>query len=191
MAEEWREVPGYEGFYEVSNTGRVRSLDRITHQIRNGKVLPRKRKGKMLSLVVYSTGYENVRLCGADRVQTTLGVHRVVAQSFIPNPDNKRFVNHIDGNPRNNRLDNLEWTTPLENTRHAISIGLVNNKGISNPAAKYPEHKIAFAKALAGLRLWSDRLVGEYLGMPREVVKDARSGRNWRSVPATLLKIAG
>ena len=99
--EEWKSIPGYEGLYEVSNLGRVRSLDR--YDGRNHF-----RKGKVLSLVKNTDGYLKVLLKCNTKCKT-ITVHRLVAQAFIPNPDNLPIINHKDEDKTNNRVENLEW----------------------------------------------------------------------------------
>ena len=99
-SEQWRAVEGYPR-YEVSNLGRVR---------KNGKLTPLHRAGK---------GYLRTTL-QKDGKQKQDYIHRIVAKAFIPNPENKPTVNHIDGDKDNNRVSNLEWATYLENNLHAI-----------------------------------------------------------------------
>lgn len=106
----WKPVEGY-SLYEVSNLGRVRNA-------RTGKVLT--------PAICKTTGYAKVNLWnyGYDK---THSVHRLVAEAFIPNPENKRLVNHIDCNKTNNRVSNLEWATDSENMKHAFANGLCEN----------------------------------------------------------------
>ena len=118
MEETWRDAPGYEGLYEVSNLGRVKSLDRIfidkkgRHLRFNGKVLkPSKDRH-----------YYIVKLYNHEHEKTICRVHRLVALAFIPNPDNKPEVDHIDTNYLNNRADNLRWVTKKENANNLLTI---------------------------------------------------------------------
>lgn len=106
----WKPVVGYEGFYEVSNIGRVRSLDRISPSFHKKFNVVRyfPVKGRILKQRVCPLGYCEVRLCRGG-VLKAFSVHRLVAQAFIPNPDNLPQVNHIDENPSNNCDWNLEW----------------------------------------------------------------------------------
>lgn len=105
--EEWKDVKGYEGKYQVSNLGNVRSLNyRNTGEIRILK--PRKNK----------EGYFDVKLSDEHRGVKTYRVHRLVAEAFIPNPNNHPCVNHIDETRDNNNLDNLEWCTFKHNSNH-------------------------------------------------------------------------
>ncbi len=113
----WKDIPGYEGLYQVSNRGDVKSLDRITTGNRRRRI-----KGKLLSKTFTSTGYYKVELC-KDGKRKSLKVHRLVAIAFIKNPDCKPYINHIDCNPLNNCVENLEWCTPKENTAHSITSG--------------------------------------------------------------------
>ena len=111
MIEEWRPVEGYEGLYEVSNTGRVRSLDRY---VKGKGESYRLRKGSILSLVKSNLGYLQVSLCCNGKYKT-INVHRLVAQTFILNPDNLPEVNHKDEDKTNNSIENLEWCTAKYN----------------------------------------------------------------------------
>lgn len=127
----FRDVVGYEAFYEVSDEGGVKSKDRITlRDNRHGKQLT-KIKGRSMRLGERN-GYKYVNLCINDQ-RKKVYVHRLVAQAFIPNPNNKTQVNHKDGNKINNCVNNLEWCTPAENMKHAHSIGLMNPpKGVDH-----------------------------------------------------------
>lgn len=113
MNEEWRAVVGYEGVYEVSSTGRVRSLDRVI-------VDGRKRKGRQLKGYINKKGYEVVTLCRDRKINVQL-VHRIVANAFLPNPLNKPVIDHIDTNPANNAVENLRWVTISENCLNPLT----------------------------------------------------------------------
>ena len=105
MIEEWRPIEGYEGLYEVSNTGRVRSVDRY---IKTCYGSYRLHKGKVLSPTKDRYGYLKVILSCNGKCKT-INVHKLVAQAFIENPDNLPEVNHINEDKTNNRADNLEF----------------------------------------------------------------------------------
>lgn len=119
--EEWRPIQDYEGIYEVSSLGRVRSLDRYV-QGRNGSKC--NRRGRQLRLTSYHNGYVIVTLCKPNSKKKRGIVHRLVAEAFIPNPENKPVVNHKNGIKHDNRLENLEWCTHSENNIHALVTGL-------------------------------------------------------------------
>lgn len=118
--EQWKDVLGYEGVYQISNLGNVKRLSTVLHD--------RFYKEKLLTICHNSgTGYDFVCLRKNNR-DKNFSVHRLVAQAFIPNPRNLSDVNHIDGNKRNNSVENLEWCTRSENLKHALDIGLIENQ---------------------------------------------------------------
>lgn len=106
MKEIWKDIEGYEGLYQVSNLGRVKSLN-YNHT----------RKPKVLSLMNGSRGYMGIKL-GKEGTITFKSVHRLVAQAFIPNPNNYPYINHKDENKKNNVWTNLEWCTAKYNTNY-------------------------------------------------------------------------
>ena len=118
----WKDVKDYEGLYQVSNLGNVKSLDRIVETKNRGSYL---RKGKIQKKSVNSFGYETVGFTVNGKTKI-YRVHRLVALSFIENLENKPQINHIDGNKTNNNVNNLEWCTPSENQTHSVSTGLSN-----------------------------------------------------------------
>lgn len=110
----WKDVKGHEGHHQVSNYGRIKSLERV---IANSDGVKQLCEGKILSTRIDKYGYERIALrINGKRKYTT--VHRLVAESFIPNPKNKSQVNHIDENKANNHISNLEWNTAKENMSH-------------------------------------------------------------------------
>jgi hypothetical protein len=113
MIEEWRDVPGFEGFYQVSAFGRVRSLARCWISI-SGEICT---KEVIMTLQRSTNGYMQIHLRrpGSHRKHY---VHRLVANAFLTNPGDRPFVNHIDRDRLNNVAANLEWVTPGENTAH-------------------------------------------------------------------------
>ena len=118
MIEEWRDVVGFEGAYQVSNLGRVRSLDRDIPYVNNGTPTILHTKGRVLKLHPDKYGYPRVGLrCGEKN--KLAGVHRLVAQAFLPNPDNLPCVNHKDYQRDNNCVDNLEWCTVDYNNHYS------------------------------------------------------------------------
>jgi hypothetical protein len=119
LEEIWKDISGYEGFYQVSNFGRVRSLDRkVNHYLSGTKIF----RGQIIKSHPNHGGYLMVPLC-KKRKRALLQIHRLVALAFIPNTDNKPCVNHLDADRQNNAVENLQWCTHLENVRHSMSIG--------------------------------------------------------------------
>lgn len=120
----WKDIPDYEGIYQVSNKGNVKSLSRVLI-FSDGRVY--RFSEKILKISPVGEGkYPTIHLY-RDGVRKTLSIHKIVAQVFIPNPENKKTVNHKNGNKFDNRVENLEWMTYQENNNHAICNGL--NKG--------------------------------------------------------------
>lgn len=112
----WKSIKGHEGIYSVSSFGRVRSEFRVICRCNGYRQTIRE---KILRFSLTKCGYASIPLSGKN-----FRVHRLVAEAFIPNPDNKETVNHIDGVKLNNRLENLEWATRSEQSIHAIEMGL-------------------------------------------------------------------
>ena len=114
MKEIWKPIKGYEGIYEVSNKGRVKTLDKFFDWANDIKIF---HKGRVIKNQTDADGYEILGL-SKNKIRKTAKVHRLVAQAFIPNPKKKPHVNHVDNNRKNNNVFNLEWVTPSENSAH-------------------------------------------------------------------------
>ena len=128
MNEEWRPIEGYEGLYEVSSYGRVRSVDRYVKSKGESYWL---RKGKMLSPAKDKNGYLKVNL-SCNGKNNIIRVHRLIAQSFLPNPDNLPEVNHKDEDKTNNNVDNLEWCDRSYNISYGTRTERQKNTNIQN-----------------------------------------------------------
>lgn len=112
--EEWKDIDGYEGYYQVSNIGRVRSLDRIVPGYHTDSFTVH---GRILKPIKCINGYDQVQLHKFGTSKPVL-IHRLVAKAFIPNPDNLPEVNHKDENTQNNNVSNLEWCTSKYNANY-------------------------------------------------------------------------
>lgn len=130
--EKWRDVEGYEGLYQISNFGRVKSFHYGIE--------------KFLKSRISNTGYSVAGLSKHGSLKE-IGVHILVARAFVENPENKPFVNHIDGNKSNNHADNLEWTTNKENIRHAWKLGLIKPRiGTKHHGAKLSREDVLYIR---------------------------------------------
>lgn len=116
MTEEWRDIRGYEGLYQVSNHGNIRKLRFINNITNKEKIFP-------ITPQVINSGYEKVVLYKNGKYKNRT-VHRIVAETFLEKDSEKKFVNHKDGDKRNNCVENLEWCTKSENMKHAFKTGL-------------------------------------------------------------------
>lgn len=116
--EEWRDVPEYEGLYQASNYGRIRSLDNIQHVVFKGKSISKRKYGKVIKPGKHRGGYSMVWL-SKNGIVKAYTVHRLIADAFLPNPDGLPEINHIDGDKKNNAITNLEWVSRSENLNHA------------------------------------------------------------------------
>jgi len=140
MKEMWKDIKEYEGLYQISNMGNVKSLEKFHFTYSGGYI----RKESILSGGLDRKGYKMVILV-KNKISYTKKIHRLVALHFIPNPENKNEVNHIDGCKTNNDISNLEWNTRQENVEHSVRMGLINkgnkhhffNKfGVNHPKSK-------------------------------------------------------
>lgn len=143
-AEVWRDIPGYEGLYEVSSAGRVRNLAR---------------GGRLLKPWKHPAGYVCVTLCA--EIHDKRLVHRLVADVFLSNADRKPQVNHINGDKTDNRVENLEWCTGAENSRHsAYTLG--NESTIRKRRVKCIETGMVYPSVAAAARnagTWNQNIV--------------------------------
>jgi len=122
----WKDIVGFEGYYQVNSLGNIKSLDRT---IRGGRYGIRKVNSRILKQTSCKNGYVKVVL-RRDGKDTTCLVHRLIANAFMPNPDNLPQVNHIDGNKKNNQVLNLEWSSAKYNMKHAYVNGLLDSKNL-------------------------------------------------------------
>lgn len=143
MIENWKDMQGYEGLYQISDLGRIKSYPRVVKcKESNERII----KSRILKQYHTSNHYLFVRL-SKNKKQTNYRVHRLVALNFIDNPENKPCVNHIDGNKSNNRVDNLEWCTHSENMQHAVKNGLSANWNKGKHYHLSEEHKRKISEA--------------------------------------------
>ena len=115
---EWRDIAGYEGLYQVSSDGKVRSVKKLVVRGNNSSYY---KKEQDIKATDNGYGYLIVSL-NKNAIRKNHYVHRIVAEAFIPNPDNKAQVNHLDHNRKNNNVDNLEWVTCAENIRYSAHL---------------------------------------------------------------------
>lgn len=159
--EVWKDIEGTNGTHSISNYGRVKSNGYYA-KIGKGK---RFIKPKIRIPQNNGTGYHFLFLKKGMKPAT---IHRLVATHFIPNPENKPFVNHKNGIKTDNRVENLEWVTRQENENHAFSTGLKNSTGSSNTMAKLNEKKVKEILNLKGNQ--PSEIVAEIYGVHRATI---------------------
>lgn len=144
MTEEWKSI-GDGKDYMISNLGNIKSLDRFVPTIHGKELFI---KGITMKPKIDRYGYITIALV-IDKKKIYPTIHRLVAKAFIPNPENKAQVNHINGIKKDNRVENLEWCSNLENIRHSVSIGLRDNapkRGIDCNLSKLKEEDIVYIR---------------------------------------------
>lgn len=161
-AEEWRDIPGFEGAYQATTDGEVYSL----------------KTNRYLSKIKHDMGYVFISINHAG-IKKLYYLHRLVALTFLPNPENKRCVNHIDANKQNNSIGNLEWNTDEENEHHALVNGL-KPKGIKNGASKLNPEIVKYIIKTRDETSLSFAKIAELLGVNKTTVRRAYKGINWK-----------
>jgi hypothetical protein len=163
--EVWKDVSGFEGQYQVSNLGNVKSLF--------------SNKEKLLSPGLDGRGYLKINFCNSGS-QKSKKIHRLVALIFVPNPLNKPQVNHINGIKTDNRAENLEWVTNSENMDHAVTNKLVDNRGIRNKNSKLTEQQVHEIKYKSS-HLTKIQLSKIY-NVSRELISMIQNNKLWKHV---------
>ena len=156
--EVWKSVKDYEGIYEVSNYGNVKSLDHYcVNRLGTGK-----QTGRVLKQQKSNKGYLRVTL-SYNKKRFTTGVHRLVALEFIPNTENKPQVNHVNGIKHDNRAENLEWCTNSENQIHAVKSKLIKyNLAEKHHNSKLSNKEVLNVRALFKIGFTNKELANDY-----------------------------
>lgn len=164
--EVWKDIQGYEEFYQVSNTGKIRSKDRLVTTNKNGKSFLK--KGRVMKPISLGKGYEGVILCKPNTPNKKVYIHRMVADAFLFKTDeNSNVVNHIDGNKKNNNSSNLEWTTHRENLKHAKELGLNKMNGTDHPLSKFDNDIVFKARELYSTGNYKQSELADMFGVSR------------------------
>lgn len=180
MIEIWKQVVGHEGLYEVSSLGNLKTFNwKGTGQTRIMK--PAKdHKGYLRTMLV------------KDKIAKTIKMHRIIAQAFLPNPENKATVNHKNGIKDDNRVDNLEWHTYKENTHHAIQNGmfyfrpkselakLPRCKGEGKPNTKLTDADVLSIRERFKPKKVTRQMLADEYGIAAATVKDIILRKSWK-----------
>ncbi len=172
----WKDIVGYEEYYQISNYGNVKSKDRIVKSKNNSFA---KKKGRNKKAGV-TNGYKVV-LLSKENKEKGIGVHRLVAMHFIPNSENKHEVNHKDGDKLNNHYSNLEWATRSENGQHSYDNGLqISRKGSKHHFAKINESDVKNMFDLYNKGLSKKEVSKKFKNISYSSVCRILKGRTWR-----------
>lgn len=175
MREIWKDIPNYEGLYQVSSTGRVKSIDRNTIN-KHGK--QQKFNGTLRTQFLSDNGYYRVRLSKLNKGKYH-PVHRLVALAFCPNFFDKPYINHKDGNKINNQFSNLEWVTQSENAKHAYRTGLADNKGENHSQSKLTNDDIVKIQMWKDVYSLSNNSLGKLFGVCGSTISNIINRKTW------------
>lgn len=180
MKEIWKDVDDYVGYYQVSNMGNVRSVDRI---IRYNSKSKRKANGRIIKPSINNSGYMCVYLW-VNGLQKIKLVHRLVAIAFVKNNSNKKTVNHKDCNKLNNYYKNLEWTSHKSNMRHAYRNNLINHKGEKNGNAKLDEIDIEYIMSVCHIISYAE--LGRIFNVHPSTISNVVNGKSWKHIDGKM-----
>ena len=173
----WKDIDGYEGYYQVSNFGNVKSLSRIKKVKGNGSfIMPE----KLLGLNVTKSGYVNVCLF-IFPIKKTFRLHKLVAKAFLENKDKKPQINHINGIKTDNRAKNLEWVTASENRKHCYDIGLQSKKGEKHHLRKLSDVDVKRIKSNEFNGMTQEQ-IGKVFGVGGQAIGKILKGQRWNHV---------
>lgn len=172
----WKDIPGWEGYYQASRDGYIRSIDRF-----DSKGV--KRFGQILSSNYEDRyGYKQTILSKNNKKKVTT-IHRLVALAFLPKIEYQKYtVNHKDGNKLNNHINNLEWATVKENNRHAHEIGLVNHKAENNPSAKLTNENVIKIRERWKPRITTMKRLSKEYDVSVFTIRNIVQNKSWRSL---------
>ncbi len=172
----WKDIEHYNGVYQISNLGRVRSFNST------GSNSSRRKTPIIMKNIKDSKGYEVVNLSknGSKKMKK---IHRLIAKAFIPNPDRKEFVNHIDGNPSNNSICNLEWATSSENKKHGYDIGITKPvMGSKHGRSKLTESDVLTIRDLHKRKIYSNIKIAEIFGISANYIGEIIRRDKWKHI---------
>lgn len=183
MNEIWREIPGFDGRYLASSLGNLKSISVAVSHCPKGKWLKRVIPEKAIKTSSDKFGYRRTTLTHNGKRKNWL-VHRLIAISFIRNPDNLPCVNHIDSCTHNNRIENLEWVDHAGNMRHAALRGRMasnSGKGMKSPAAKLTDDLVIEIKIRLADGEGPASISLDYAVTP-SAISEIKSGRSWSHI---------
>jgi hypothetical protein len=172
--EQWKNIPGLDNCYFVSNIGNVMSKERLEISTRRTTI----RKTRFLHKIIDRNGYYTTRLMYNGKQRIFL-IHRLVMLAFVGVDKNRPFVNHKNGIKNDNRLENLEWVTRSENAKHAFRLGLQSNKGEKHPSHKLSSSQVEEIRSKYIPRKYSARKLAAEYGISKTNILDIIHKRIW------------
>jgi|SRR6185369_12819676 len=169
----WKDIPGYNGRYKASDQGEILSIN-----WRNTRGYMR--KGKIMKQSHESNGYLHLNMVTENGSKLVLA-HRLIAETFLAPVEGKIFVNHKNGIKHDNRVENLEWCTKSENSKHSFSIGIQDNKGVNHPSARFNNEQITEMREKHSNGISAYKISKEYK-MSYTNAKDIVSRRTWSHI---------
>ncbi|EAA7987469.1 endodeoxyribonuclease [Salmonella enterica] len=177
LSENAKDIPGYEGRYAVTSDGKVYSHSKI---VKGKSGSERLVKGRWLKPGVNSRGYMTCHLAAQDGTSSSKSVHRLVAETFIDNPCNNGYVNHIDGNKLNNNVCNLEWVTSSENQLHAYKNKLKEPvSGERHTNSKLTKYDVVEIKRLDSIGIKRCE-IAKIFNVDKSLISLILNGKAWR-----------
>jgi len=170
MEKIWKTIPGFSR-YKASSNGEI-----YTPNWKGGKT------GKIMKPAPDPFGYLRTVLVDDNGKNTTVKVHRIIAQTFIPNENDLKEVNHLNGNKSDNRVENLEWVSRKQNMIHAFQNGLQNNRGINNPISKLTEQDVIEIRAKFMPRIYGRKELAMEYNVKESTIKDVILRKSWSHI---------
>lgn len=180
----WKDVKGYEGLYQISNFGIVKSCARIIIR-NNGTNLTL--SGKVKTPSTTKNGYYYVALWNRNKHKHAL-LHRILSIAFIPNPENKKEVNHKDGNKKNNSLENLEWVTHQENGMHSYKMGMTPKPTGNNKKGEEVYNSVLKTRDVINIRQYfeyggvTQKQLSEIFNVSRSCIQGITRRKTWKHI---------
>lgn len=160
----WKDIPGYEGYYQASNLGRIKSFYK---------------NGKILNPSINMHGYKQIVLINHNG-RKTWTIHRIIAKTFIPNIYNKPFINHINGIKTDNNINNIEWCTASENIIHGFKIGLIKrNKNEKSKSSKLSWDIVSQIRLIKNRDKISNRKLAKQYGVCHTLINKIINNTKW------------
>jgi len=164
--ETWKDISGYEGIYEVSNLGSIKSYKRYAF-------------GKIMSLKSDKDGYKEVGIRDATGRRSYKRVHRLAAIAFLENPYDHKFINHKDNNPSNNNIENLEWCSIEYNNKYRFTHGNADHKGEKHPRTKLSNSDVIRIAAIGRQETHTEPQIAKLFKTTRSIVNKIRLKVRW------------